>query len=102
MVSLVAGLVGIATNWFYFETINPGFRDLLVQAQLDKMAASGLSSDQVEKAEKGIRFLMQPLILGLVNFVNAILWGTLISLVAAAFLKRRPAGAPVAEPPSIA
>lgn len=102
MVSLVAGVIGIGTNWFYFETVNPGFRDLLVQAQLDKMAASGLSGDQMDKAEKGLRFFMQPLILGLVSFVNAIIWGTLISLVAAAFLKRRPSGVPVAEPPPIA
>jgi hypothetical protein len=98
---VVAGLIGIGTSWFYFGTINPGFRDLLVQAQLDKMAAAGLSSDQLDRAEKGIRFFMQPVIMGVVTFINAVVWGTLISLVAAGFLKRRPGGAPLAEPPPV-
>jgi hypothetical protein len=101
LISVVAGLIGIGTSWFYFGTINPGFRDLLVQAQLDKMAAAGLSSDQLDRAEKGIRFFMQPVIMGVVTFINAVVWGTLISLVAAGFLKRRPGGAPLAEPPPV-
>lgn len=103
IVSLVAGLIGIATNWFYFEVINPGLRDLLVQTQLDKMAASGMSGDQLDKVEKGVRFFMQPLFIGLVTLITSVFWGTVISLIAAAFLKR-PApmqNASVAEPPPL-
>lgn len=104
MVSLVAAVIGIATNWFYFQIINPGFRDLLVQAQLDQMAAKGMNSDQLDKAEKGIRFIMQPMILMLFAFIGSIFWGTIISLVAAAFLKRPAAAvtAATAEPPTLA
>lgn len=102
IISLVAGLIGIGTNWFYLESINPGFRDLLVQAQLDKMAERGVSPDQLDKMEKGMRFFMQPIMVGLVNLVTTVFWGTVISLIAAAALKRKGNSAPVVEPPPLA
>lgn len=102
IVSLVAGLIGVATNWFYLEIINPGFRDLIVQAQLDKMAAQGMSGDQLEKVEKGVRFFMQPVVVGLVNLFTTLFWGTVISLIAAAALKRKSTAAPIVEPPPFA
>lgn len=102
LVAVVAGVIGIITNWFYFQIINPGFRDLLVQAQLDQMAAKGLNSDQLEKAEKGMRFVMQPITLTIFGLIGNVFWGTIISLVAAAFLKRPAAAAEGSTPPPLA
>lgn len=62
-----------------------------------------MSGDQLDKVEKGVRFFMQPLFIGLVTLITSVFWGTVISLIAAAFLKR-PApmqNASVAEPPPL-
>jgi hypothetical protein len=88
MISLFAGFCSIVTNYLYFNVINPGFTDIIVQAQLDKMEAKGLSGAQLEQAEKGIRMFMNPIFSGCFVFLSVLFWGTLISLVAAAFLKR--------------
>lgn len=102
IVAVVAGVIGIVTGWFYFQIINPGFRDLIIQAQLDQMAAKGMNPDQLEKAEKGIRFIMQPITLTLFSFLGSVFWGTIISLVAAAFLKRPARAAEGSAPPPLA
>ena len=92
MITLFAALFGIVTNFLYFQVINPGMTDIIVQAQLDKMEAKGLSGAQLERAEKGIRMFMKPVFSACFAFVGGMFWGTIISLIAAAFLKRKPTG----------
>ncbi|MDB6094670.1 MAG: hypothetical protein JWM32_2232 [Verrucomicrobia bacterium] len=91
MITLFAALFGVVTGYLYFHVINPGFIDLLVQTQLDKIEASGASGARLEQAEKMTRMFMSPVALTIVNFLSGMFWGTLISLVVAAFLKRKPA-----------
>ena len=88
MISLFGGLCSVVTNYLYFHVINPGFTEIIVQAQLDKMEAKGMSGTQLEQAEKGIRMFMNPIFTGCFVFLGSLFWGTVISLVAAAFLKR--------------
>jgi hypothetical protein len=88
MISLFAALCAIVTNYLYFNVINPGFSELIVQAQLDKMEAKGLSGAQIEQMEKMTRMFMSPVFSSCVVFLVVLFWGTLISLVTAAFLKR--------------
>jgi hypothetical protein len=89
MIALFAGLFSIVTNYLYFQVINPGMSEVIVQAQLDKMEAKGLTGDQLERAEKGVRFFMKPAMMALFGFISSIFWGTIISLIAAAVLKRK-------------
>ena len=100
MIVLFAALFGIVTNALYFSFINPNFVDVMVQAQSDKLAAKGMSSTQIEQMEKGMRFMMKPPILAVFGFLQGMFWGTIISLITSAFLKR-PAGATSAEPPPV-
>ncbi|HNC22785.1 MAG TPA: DUF4199 domain-containing protein [Opitutaceae bacterium] len=88
MTMFCAGVIGIVTNYLYFQVINPGIADVIVQAQLDKLEAKGLSGAQLEGAEKSIRFFMKPGITAAVGFISALFWGAIISLVTSAFLKR--------------
>jgi hypothetical protein len=96
LISLFAALFGIVTNYVYFQLINPGMVEVMVQAQLDKMEAKGMSGSQLEQAEKGIRMFMRPVFMSIVGFVMGIFWGTVISLVEAAILKRKAVEAPPA------
>ena len=50
MIALFGGLFGILTNYLYIHVINPGYIDILMQVQIEKMEARGMSSTQVEQA----------------------------------------------------
>jgi hypothetical protein len=89
MIALFAGLFGIVTNYLYFQVINPGITEVIVQAQLDKMEAKGLTGEQLERAEKGVRMFMKPVFILVMGFLSSMFWGTIISLIAAAVLKRK-------------
>ncbi len=99
MIALFAALFGIGTSLLYSTVINPGFIDVIVQAQAGKLEAKGLNSTQIEAAEKMIRKLSSPAIQSVFNFFGGLLFGTLISLVTAAFLKRPAIATPIDAPP---
>jgi hypothetical protein len=88
MITLVAALIGIATNLIYTQLINPGMTDLVMQAQIAKWEAAGLSSARIEQAEGMMRKMMSPAAQVAFGFCAGMLFGTLVSLVTAAFLKR--------------
>jgi hypothetical protein len=96
MISLFASLFGIVTNFVYFKFINPGMLDLIVQAQLDKFEAKGMSSAQIEQAEKMVRLMSGPIISSCFSFIGGFVAGTIIALVTAAFLRRQPVADPIA------
>lgn len=94
MITLFAALIGIVTNYVYMQIINPGMADMIVQAQIDKFEAKGMSGAQLEQAEKMTRAMTGPLISSCFGFIGGMVFGTLISLVTAAFLKREASGEP--------
>ncbi len=98
MVGLFAALFGMVTNLLYMQVINPGLTDLMVQAQIAKWDAAGLSSARIEQAEKMMRKMMNPALQAVFGLIFGVIICTVISLVAAAFLKR-PA---TAEQPPVA
>jgi hypothetical protein len=98
MIALFASLFGIVTTFVYAKIINPGFTEMIVQAEIAKLEAKGLGADKIEAAEKIIRVMTGPVAQSAIGFVVGLMFGTLIALVAAAVLKR-PAAA--AEPPVV-
>lgn len=88
MITLFAALFGIVTNFAYVSFINPGFSDVLVQAEMAKLEAKGLGGAQLEGAEKMIRVMMSPVAYTVMGFLAGMFFGTVISLVVAAVLKR--------------
>jgi Protein of unknown function (DUF4199) len=96
MIGLFSALFGIVTNYLYMNVINPGFSDVLVQAQMNKWEAAGLSSERIEQAEKMMRKMMNPAIQACFALIFVMLFSTIISLIAAAFLKR-----PASEEPPV-
>jgi hypothetical protein len=95
-IALFAALFGILTTFAYTKFVNPEFVDVIVAAQNQKLEARGLSSAQLEATEKMVRKMSAPPIQAAFGFVGALVLGTLISLVTAAFLKRP------AAPPALA
>jgi hypothetical protein len=87
-IQLVASLIGIATRYLYFGVIDPHFGDLMVQVQLDKLQARGVSGDQLDHAEHFLRIFSSPLAMTATGFISSMIFGAIVALIAAAFLKR--------------
>ncbi len=85
-------LFGLVTNFLYTRVINPGFREVIIQAQSAKMEAKGLSQAQIDRMADFMRSPMGTVI----NTVSIIIFGmiifTLISLITAAIFKRPATG----------
>lgn len=88
MIVLFASLFGIVTNLLYITVINPSMTDITVQAQLDKLEAKGLSGARLEQVEKMTRMMTKAPVQAAFGFLGGMFFGTIVSLVTAAFLKR--------------
>lgn len=95
-VTVVSAVGGAATNLLYMTVINPHLVDIMVQAQMDKLSAKGMSGDQLDQAEKFTRMFLGPIVGPLMYILFGLFFGTLITLIVAAFLKR-PAPSQVAS-----
>lgn len=97
LTALFAALFGLVTSYVYANHINPGFTDIIVQAEIAKLEAKGLPPAQIEQVEKVVRAMSGPVAQVIMGFFGGLLFGTVISLIAAAILKR-PASAPPPVP----
>jgi len=88
LIALVAGILGIGVTYVYFTYVNPGMNDLVIQAQVAKMEARGLSGDRLEQVERSLRMVTHPAVQAFFSCLATLFFGTLVSLIAAAFLKR--------------
>ena len=88
MIGLFSAIFGIVAILVYTQAINPDFNEIMVQAQVAKFEASGMSSDQIAGAEAMMRKMMHPALQAVMGIVLGTLYGTIIALIAAAFLKR--------------
>ena len=68
--------------------INPNFKDVIIQSQLDKLAARGVSGTALDNAEKGMRMFMKPMMQSVFAVFGTISIGSLASLVTSFFTKR--------------
>lgn len=93
-ISLIASVLVSAFNYVYGAFINPGFFDIIIQDQLDKMQAKGMSGSQAEQAEKVLRFIMSPGVYSIYMLVVGFIFAVILSLIIAAFLRRPEPAAP--------
>ena len=91
-----ASLFSIATSYCYVTVINPHLSEIILRAQADKLAARGLSSDQIEQIQRMAGFMTSPAMLAATSFIGSLIVGTIIALVAAIFLKRASVRDPLA------
>lgn len=99
-IAAYSALFGIVTTYAYAKFINPEFVDVIVQSQMARLEERGLSASQLEAAEKTVRTMSGPGVQAFFGFFGGILFGTLISLVTAAFLRRRAVTESFVVPPA--
>lgn len=88
MIVLFASLFGAIFNYLYAAIINPGFIEVLLQAQSNKLEIAGMSADKIEQVNSMTRTMMKPAIQAGIGFFMGLFFGTLFALITAAFLKR--------------
>lgn len=88
IIAVFAAFFGTVFNYVYMAFINPDFADIVQQAQRAKLEAKGLSSDKIEHIQNLTRMFMKPAARAILGIIGTLSWGTAISLIAAAFVKR--------------
>lgn len=97
LISLISSAMSSVYNFIHVKFINTSFVDYQIEVLRTKWAESGLSDAQMEGAEKMTRMWMGPAPSSVFALVFGFLFGLVIVLIVAAFVKRAaPAGA---EPP---
>lgn len=99
LVGVFGSLFGVIPSYCYFGIINPGFSDLIVQAQLIGMENHGMSAAQLEKIEPTLRKMASPVVLILSNAFSGFVFSTLLSLIVAIFFRNRSVAAVGPEAP---
>ncbi len=98
LTSVVSGALGLVSGWLYFSVINPGFSEVVLQAQLAAMEAKGMSAAQVAQAEPRVKKFTSPAVMTAFQGFFGTLWAVVLSLVVAIFFRRRDTPAPDVPP----
>lgn len=88
LTGLFSSLFGSISNVIYVTLINPGIQDLLVEGELAKLEARGMTADQTEAAEGMIRLMTGPAMQGVFGLIGGFFFSFIIALIVAAVLKR--------------
>ncbi len=88
MVSVVSSVLGALFAFLYWAVINPGISDIVVQSQVAKFEANGLTGDKLDNAEAMVRKMASPLPQAITALIFGLLFGLVISLIVAAILKK--------------
>lgn len=98
MISLYSCLMSAVYTYIHFKFINPAFFDYQAQFMKEQWAAKGMSDTQIEQAASMMQKFSGPGISAVFVVILGFLVGFVISLIAAAVLKR---DAPVGAPPPV-
>lgn len=93
LISLISGLMSSVYSFIHFKFINTEFADYQMELIRAKWEQTGMGSAQMEQAEGFTRAMLGPVAQAIMTPIMAVIFGTIISLIAAAFLKR------AAQPP---
>lgn len=88
MLGAITGLVAGIFNFIYLKFIDNGYLERQLDKLRDQWDEQGLSSAQIEQAEKMIQMFMGPGVQMVIIVLFSIIFHVLISLVVSAVLKR--------------
>lgn len=96
LVGLWGTIFSTLYTYCYFALINPAINDVIYQAQVLKMEEAGMSAADIAHAEPIMRKWMSPVVMTIMSFIMIFFFNTIISFIAAIFVKNRPATATTA------
>lgn len=99
LTSLWATIFGAISHVIYMTVVNRNFHEIVVQGELAKLEAKGMSASAIEQAAGPIRFMTSPIMQGILAFIFGLIIWTIISAIIAAFVKRKGAVPPAVPQP---
>lgn len=97
LISLWMALFSAVFTFIYFQFINPGFTDAMVQFQMAEMERKGMPAATIEQSEGVLRFFSSTPMLTIMGAIMACVFGVILSLILAAIFKSKP-GRPTPPP----
>ncbi|MGM9509261.1 DUF4199 domain-containing protein [Larkinella sp. GY13] len=88
LVSVISGLISVTYNLIYTSFIDPTIRQQILDNAREQMENRGMPDEQIEQAMEFTEKLQGPGLQFLIGILVAAIFGALISLVAAAFIRR--------------
>ena len=101
LTGLWGSLFGVVTAYVYFAILNPGFCEVVYQAQVAAMETKGVTTAQIDKLEPMLRKWMSPVAMTAIQFVMGFIWSLVLSLIIAIFLRKRPETNDPADAPPV-
>lgn len=98
LTSLVGALFGAVFSYVYFAFINPDMSEVILQAQVEKMEAAGISAAKIEQAQPMMKKWMSPGVMTVMQLFFGVIFGIVLSLIVAIFFRKRE----VVAPPTLA
>lgn len=87
LTGLAATVVGSLFGYLYFGVVNPNLTEIILQMQLEKMEATGLSTAKLAEAEPMIRKMMSPVMLTVLQAFSGFLSSVVLALIVAIFFR---------------
>jgi len=97
LTALWSSLAGGLLTVLYAAVINPGMREVIMEAEIAKLEDQGVPASAIEQAEGIMNFMTSPAMMAVSNVIAGFVFGFILSLIIAAFLKR--AAIDIAPPP---
>lgn len=92
LIVMTAAVVTTLYSYIFFTFIDPSFLEKIIEQAMEqsetKMLEKGLSADQMEPALAMTRKFMSPVMMSVFSFLGSALFGAILALIAAAFLKK--------------
>jgi len=92
IIVLVSAFATSLYTFIFFTYIDPAYLEKIITQAMDetetKMIAKGLTNDQIEPALAMTRKFMSPGMMSAFSILGSALFGAILSLIAAAFLKK--------------
>ncbi len=90
LIALISALISAIYSYIFTTVIDPGIADLALAQQEDKMIERGMTEEQIDQAMTMTEKFMTPAAMSLMNLVMGLVFGTIVSLITAIFVKKDP------------
>lgn len=89
LVSVIGGLISITYNQIYTSFIDTTIRQQMLDNAREQLESRGMTDEQIDQAMEFTEKLQSPGLQFLVGIFVAVLFGVIISLIVAAFMRRK-------------
>ncbi len=88
LIMVVAGIIGAVYMYIFLKYLDPGFINLVIQVQEEKMIAKGMDEAMIEQAMAFTEKMRSVGVMTIMSFISTAFMGFIYSLIVSIFLKK--------------